>query len=161
MRFVTLLTFLLIFITTTAFVSGPSDTTMSDMAQPVRWSFDSEQVDEHTYKVFITARISEGWYMYSKNLKLKSPIPTSVRINQNDNIQLVGTIEEIPFKQKIVMSQDGSKLIKVLDRATYVQEIHVEDPFQSVTGDLRFMVCNGVKCLPPQDITFEVILEDE
>lgn len=137
---------------------GPVD---GDGAKPIRWNFDSEEIAEGKYRVIITANISDGWCIYSKESKINyGPVPTSVKIDTDTNIHVVGDVEETSSAKKVVKS-NGNKLVKLMGRTVFTQEIEVNDPFQIVTGELTFMVCNENGCLPPEDMPFDIILADD
>jgi thiol:disulfide interchange protein len=146
-----ILFFFYIFITTTAFAQ----------LDPVKWTFEVQQVNAQEYDLIITANIERGWSVYSQHLEAQSgPIPTSFSFDQSSDIQLVGTTIESGNKKEAFDQTFGVKIVKFSNKARFTQRVKVADNTDIVKGKLTYMTCDDTSCLPPSDIDFTIALKD-
>lgn len=137
--------------------------TISAFAQlePVKWTFEVEQVNAQEYDLIITANIERGWSVYSQHLEAQSgPIPTSFSFAENSNIQLVGITKEAGNKKEAYDKTFGIKLVKFSNKARFTQRVKVAGTTEIVKGKLTYMTCDATSCLPPADIDFTIALND-
>ena len=128
---------------------------------PVRWTFEVEQVTSEEYDLIITANIDRGWSVYSQHLESQSgPIPTSFSFDQNSNIQLVGNTKEAGNKKESFDKTFGVKLVKFSNKARFTQRVKVAGATDIVKGKLTYMTCDDTSCLPPADIDFTIALNN-
>lgn len=127
---------------------------------PVKWTFEVEQVNAEEYDLIITANIERGWSVYSQHLESQSgPIPTSFSFDGNTNIQLVGNTKEAGNKKETYDQTFGIKLTKFSNRARFTQRVKVAGATDIVKGKLTYMTCDETSCLPPADIDFTIALK--
>jgi thiol:disulfide interchange protein len=145
------LLFFFIFITATAFAQ----------LDPVKWTFEVQQVNAQEYDLIITANIERGWSVYSQHLEAQSgPIPTSFSFDQSSDVQLVGTTIESGNKKEAFDQTFGVKIVKFSNKARFTQRVKVADSTDIVKGKLTYMTCDDTSCLPPSDIDFTIALKD-
>jgi thiol:disulfide interchange protein len=132
----------------------------NDEEKPVNWDINIKSLGNQEYEISFTASIADGWHVYSSKLESdEGPIPTSINIEENDNIKLVGeatesTSEAANRKEGKDPLFDNINLIKYKHDLTLVQKVSVKDTTKALKGFLTFMTCNNERCLPPTDIDF-------
>ncbi len=126
--------------------------------KPVKWTFDSRSVGGDEYELIFTAKIDEGWTVYSQFLTSDDgPVRTSFSFKEdkkNPHFQLVGKAEESGGRKEIDDKVFGMKLIKFYHDGIFTQKIKASDPSKPIEGYLTFMTCNDKMCLPPEDVDF-------
>ena len=124
---------------------------------PVSWSFGLEKgLQEDHYIVTATATIDESWYVYSNKIADGGPIATSLEFDEN--YRIIGDINE-PLTP-IITHDDlfDMELIKYKEKAIFTQEVETDGQTNEIKGHVRFMTCNGDRCLPPTNIPFSLSL---
>lgn len=130
--------------------------TYAQIEKPVRWSFSSNVVSSNQAEIVITADIEPGWHLYSQFLESEDgPIATSFTFNASKDFTLVGKVSESP---KPISAFDANFRMNVAwheKQVTFKQLIKVNKSTK-VKGKLEFMACNDKKCLPPEEVEFEI-----
>lgn len=136
-------TFFFLFFTLTSFFSR------SYSQIPVSWKFLSKRVS-NGIEITAIAEIEKGWVIYGQTMVEDGPVPTTFSIGGND-IRFV----EIT---KPVISHDEMfelKLEKFSSQAVFKHNTQII-PGGSITGEVRYMTCDGKKCLPPSKVQFNL-----
>jgi len=144
-----ILSFLIAFL-----ISAP---TWAQIQDPVQWSFEIEAVDENEVDLIIRADIEAGWHLYSQNAG-DGPVPTSFTFFESENIKTKGEIQEgIPHEE---YDPNFESILRFFDtEAIFTQRIKLlTEESTLLKGELQFMVCNDVMCLPPEWVDIEVVL---
>ena len=133
------------------------ETSGGQFFDPVKWEMALVEKGDNNYQLTATARIDKGWYVYSQFVEDGGPIPTTFYWDESDSYELVGKAEE-ESKGKVdgfdkIFEMD---VIKYKDQVRFVQNIKTSDTSAPLTGALEFMTCDDERCLPPQEIPFEV-----
>lgn len=129
-------------------------TTSGQILQPVKWSFDSKQVDNDEYDLIFTANIDPGWHVYGTDIPEGGPIATSFNLKASGDYDLVDKIKtpkpiekyDSAFEMELRYFEHGAKF-------TQRVKMKSEKPFK-VTGELEFMACDDHRCLPPEYVEF-------
>jgi len=131
--------------------------TWAQIQDPVKWSFEIEAVDENEVDLIIHANIEEGWHLYSQNVE-GGPVPTSFTFFDNENIKLKGSVSEGEPREEY--DPNFETILKFFDKqADFKQRIKLlSEETTLLKGELSFMVCNDVMCLPPEWVDIEVVL---
>jgi len=145
---------ILLLITVMALATGA----FAQIEKPVKWSYAAKRINSTEAVVFLRATIDQGWHIYSQNVKDGGPIKTSFTFSPSKNYALVGkTAEPTP----VTKFEDAFKMnVSYFEKTvTFQQKIKLKSPSAtSVKGQLEYMVCNDRKCLPPEDVDFDIAL---
>ncbi len=132
---------------------------LSQIYEPVKWSFDSKKISGDKFEISFHASIDEGWHMYSQFLPSDDgPIATTFNYDSgagyvlNDGVTEPSPISE--FDPNFEM-----KLNYFEEEVTFKQLVTLTNESATIKGYLNFMVCDASKCLPPTDIDFEFYLK--
>ena len=140
---------------------------VSQIYDPVDWSFLKQKISENTYELTFVADIEQGWAIYSNDIYNNDidcdveicPLPVSFEFDEDNDLEsyyLIGGIKEVDENKSV--SQDPIFLMEVTKftkKATFNQVIELKAENVNVSGYLTFMVCDDTKCLPPTDVEFE------
>ncbi len=144
-KFFTLSTFLL-------FIA----TTYGQILNPVKWEFSQKQISANEFDLIFTAKIDEGWTVYSQFLESEDgPVRTSFNFTKDGHFTLKGKTEESPENRKTMHDEVfDMQLTKFSKKATFTQRVVVNDLTKSIEGYLEFMTCDDTRCLPPAEVDF-------
>ncbi len=107
------------------------------------------------------ASVEEGWHVYSQLLDpFDGPIPTSFTIETEG----VTTADSVAAECEPHLEYDPNFMMDLLYFEKDVHWVHTLSfpgaiP-STVKGYVTFMVCDESKCLPPEDVDFELALAD-
>lgn len=130
----------------------------AQIEHPVTWSYAAKRINKNEAVIFLRATIQPGWHIYSQNVKDGGPIKTSFTFSSSKEYALVGkTSEPTPLtKYEEAFKMDVSYFEKTV---TFQQKIKLKSAnVNAVKGQLEFMTCNDRKCLPPDDVDFNIPL---
>lgn len=135
-------------------MNSANDHSSSDQIQePVKWKFSSKKVGEGQYKLYLSTTIDEGWHLYSQELQSDDgPIATAFYFEE-DKHEFIGKVLE---DGEMITDYDPNfemDLNYYADQVSFIQEVITKETI--LKGELEFMVCNEVMCLPPEIIEFE------
>ena len=111
-----------------------------------------------TFRVQLTAKMDEGWHLYSITQPAGGPIATRVSVSKGQPVTLAGTIDgpqpRVVFDQSFGMDTElydgeatfGIPLKLAADAKAGTQKITIETYFQA---------CNDQLCLPPRTVRAE------
>lgn len=124
--------------------------------QPVKWSFGMDKISDKEYKLKFTAKVDQGWTVYSQYTSEDGPVPTSVNYESMDGIELIGKATESGAKKEGMDAYFGVNVIKYTADKPFIieQKIRVKDASKPIAGYVNFMACDHSKCLPPSDVEF-------
>jgi thiol:disulfide interchange protein DsbD len=126
----------------------------AQILKPVKWSFDSKASSDREYELILTAKMDQGWHVYSTDIPPGGPIPTSFRFEPSGEYELLGDI----VTPKPIEKYDKAfemDLRYFSGVAEFRQKIRVNSgtPF-TIKGELEFMACDDSRCLPPDYVEF-------
>ena len=126
-----------------------------DQQDPVDWSFEVEDHGDH-YLMISTASIDESWSLYSQHTDIGGPVALSFEYDADD--QLIGDTEE-----KSELIENFSKLFdlnvrKFKKEAIFHQKVGKNTDLKSIRGQLIYMCCDELRCLPPTVVEFDVAI---
>jgi hypothetical protein len=125
---------------------------------PVRWSYAAKKLNDKEAIVFLKATIQPSWHIYSLDVKDGGPIKTSFDFAPSKLYAPVGkTTEPTPVtKFEKAFNMNVSYFEK---EVVFQQKISLKSAkATNVTGKLTYMTCNDKKCLPPEDVDFNIPL---
>lgn len=122
--------------------------------EPVSWTFE-HAVEDGAHVIKAKAEIKDNWVVYSPYTEKGGPIPTSIELK---DVELVGSILE---DGKVI--EEESKLFEIKvskfkKYVTFTQAFNPSPDQKEVTGHVRFMTCDGERCLAPKNIDFSLAL---
>lgn len=122
---------------------------------PVKWSFDSNQIGPDEYELIFMAKYEKPWVVYSIDNNGEGPVPTSINFTSK-NIEVQGKAKEKGTRVEKEDKLFGVNVIKYEADQPYVikQKIKLKDMSKPITGYVEFMTCNNDVCLPPKDVEF-------
>jgi thiol:disulfide interchange protein len=144
---------------TTGVAPSSSSTGSSKIYTPVHWTFRSEKKGEGLYAFIAEASIDPGWHIYAQG-KQADLGPTFATFNweQNSNFTLEGkTAEESSTRKESHDSFFDLDLVTFEKDARFTQLIKTNSP-GAIKGYVEFMACDDSKCLPSDEVSFEIDL---
>jgi thiol:disulfide interchange protein DsbD len=132
---------------------------ISQIQNPVTWRFESKMTSNNEALLTFTASMDKGWHIYALHLDGNGPIPTSIKINPNDGFSLIGNIVEVT-KPIVAFDKTFNMNIGYYEhQATFTQKVKLNQDKASIEGNVEYMVCNDMECLPPTEEPFTFQLE--
>tara|TARA_B110000438_G_scaffold300471_1_gene352939 strand:- start:244 stop:2271 length:2028 start_codon:yes stop_codon:yes gene_type:complete len=136
-----------------------SFTLSAQIEDPVEWFFSVENTSDGDFNLIIQADIEKGWHVYSQHIDDDGPVPTIFQFfGDSLAFNLLGGVTESNTITKFDPMFD-MELSYFENKALFEQKIQVlNDTLNVIKGELEFMVCNEVMCLPPDyiDMVFEL-----
>ncbi len=134
---------------------GAAVTAQSSKA--VHWTFTSKKLADKVYEVHMTASIDGNYHMYSQNVGVDGPVPTSFKLTANPLVVADGKVKEVGKvvkKHEEVWGGDVQYYERTVD---FVQVVKLKGNVKTnLAGSVEFMVCNESQCLPPATVEFKV-----
>jgi thiol:disulfide interchange protein len=130
---------------------------ISQILNPVKWTFGSEKINERNVNLVFEATIDEGWHLYGLNIPENGPIATSIIFKDTNGFKTKGNpVSSIKPAIKFD-SIFGIDLELYSHKATFKQQIEKTSKEDFiVTGYVEFMSCDDQRCLPPNEVEFEL-----
>ncbi len=125
--------------------------------EPVSWKYDVKYTGDTDAELIFTATIEAGWHVYALTLQSdEGPIPTSFRFNKSAQYGCTGEVKQGKFKTEY--DPNFAMNLNYFDKkAVFTQAIKRKANADfKVEGELTFMVCNDMMCLPPEDLPFAI-----
>ena len=121
---------------------------------PVQWEFKKEKISEHELELQFKAIIEDGWHLYSQHISDDGPVPTQFTFTTLEGYERIGEmIEGDPIEE---FDPNFDMVLKYFDReVVFYQKIKVQSSEDfKISGNVYFMVCDEVQCLPPEEVDF-------
>lgn len=127
--------------------------------EPVKWEFSQERISDDELHLVINVTIDDNWYLYGQKIPDGGPIPTYFHIDESDNFELIGEMEEMVQPEIKFDPFFDMELPLFSNEASFRQKVRVlaDDRF-SITGFVEYMSCDDERCLPPQEMEFEFVV---
>lgn len=133
-------------------------TTNETLPDPIKWSFEIETISDGEYALIATADIKNGWYLYSQDNTDDGPVPTSFFFTKSSANALVQDVHE---EGKLIKNHDDlfdMVISKYKSKVVFRQSYSSTDTKANIAGYVTYMTCDGLRCLPPKDLEFNVSL---
>jgi len=116
---------------------------------PTTWTYSTKKISDDTYDVIAKCKIKSEWHLWSNKPGGDGlQTPTSITLEKNPNIELVGGIKESGKKlSKEFKGVDGIAHYYE-NNATFKQRIKVKGN-TTIKGELSYQTCDHEKCLAP------------
>lgn len=129
---------------------------MSQIYDPVTWTFSYEKAGDNTYAIVFKAEIEKGSHIYAMDIPEGGPIPTSFAFNESPDFTLDGKTNEVTQPEDKMDEAFGFRIKSFSDEAVFRQLVSSAKPSFTVSGTVNFMSCNNTTCSPPKDVEFSV-----
>ncbi len=132
-----------------------------DIQQPVKWKFETKQVNDTEYELIFKATIDEGWHLYAQYLDPKNfSLPTRFEFDSIVGVEFVDTVLELSevHEEFEELAQATSRWFK--DEAVFSQKVKITGDVAYVSGIIDYMSCNNGQCVKLDD-DFEFLLKGE
>jgi len=111
-----------------------------------------------TYPILFRINIEEGWFIHGFTEKEDYLIPTTLSIQDSNNLEVNITQFPVPHMEKFEYS---SEPVEVYSGTILVQgtvKVKSDSPLgtQSIKGNLNYQSCSSTTCLPPEDIPISI-----
>ena len=130
----------------------------TDKPEPVKWDYRAEKISDNQFKLIFTATIEEGWLVNSKDIKVKGPVATTIKLDSNLNFELLGpAVESSSEASNRVEGFDKTfktKLVKYKKDYTLTQVVKVKNSTVVVKGSIQFMASDKDKSLDAVSVDF-------
>ncbi len=128
------------------------------MADPITWTFSVEKVSDGTFDIVAVADIQKGWFLYSQDNGDDGPVPTSFEFSPSDKVTMTQDVKE---EGELIKKHDElfeMVISKYKSKVTFRQRYKSSDATGAIKGYVTYMTCDGLRCLPPKDVDFNVSL---
>lgn len=133
----------------------------AQILDPVKFATSVEKISDTDFNLVITAKIDQGWHLYSQKVPEAdiTPLPTVIHIKDSTNTyQLIGNPTE--GKGHTAFDKTFGMDIKYFENtATFKQRIRLlTNEKIDINSEIEYMVCDDSQCLPPtyKDISFSL-----
>jgi len=129
-----------------------------NLDQPVVWHKHISKINENEYEATLTAKLLEGWQIYSYYTDEGGPLPTVLEFDNMEAVQKLNEPIESGYKKE---GNDplffGMNVIKFLSKEHYTFKQKISTTLDRASGYLSYMSCNDEKCIPfDEDIIFDL-----
>ena len=126
------------------------------MAQqnPVHFSVQQKQVSPTEVEVVFTAKIDQGWHVYSTNLPADGPTSASLHVDKAEGLTPVGKLTPRGKELNVYDKTFEMKLRYFENSVGFVQRYKITAKTYSIKGYLEYGACNDEMCLPPTQVEF-------
>lgn len=131
---------------------------LTAMAQqnPVHFSVQQKQVSPTEVEVIFTAKIDQGWHVYSTNLPADGPTSASLHVDKAEGITPVGKLTPRGKELNVYDKTFEMKLRYFENSVGFVQRYKITAKTYSIKGYLEYGACNDEMCLPPTQVEFNL-----
>jgi len=140
---------------------SPNKAKQRTILDPVKWSFRQESLGKDEYLLHFDAKIDQGWYVYSQNVKDGGPVPTSFTFEESKTFKTKGKVDESGDMIEKNDKMFSMMVRKYADKIHFQQKVKALKPNAKVTGYLEFMTCDDSRCLPPEEVEFSFNLGEK
>ncbi len=127
----------------------------AQIENPVKWSFYAKAISDTQIELNMKADIQPGWHVYSQFIAEGGPIPTSFTFEKSKNYALIGKVTESP-KATSSFDKNFNMQIAWHEKQVIFKQLIKPNTSTTVKGKVEFMVCNDQKCLPPEEVEFNI-----
>ena len=129
---------------------------LTAMAQqnPVHFSVQQKQVSPTEVEVVFTAKIDQGWHVYSTNLPADGPTSASLHVDKAEGVTPVGKLTTRGKELNVYDKTFEMKLRYFENSVGFVQRYKITAKTYSIKGYLEYGACNDEMCLPPTQVQF-------
>lgn len=133
----------------------------AQILEPVEWDMTSKSLGGDEFELIFTAKMDDGWSIYSQHTSDEGPVPTSFNFDQGDHYQALGDVAEKGKKKEGPDPLFGGVTVIKFPHGpvVFTQKVKVNNYDKDITGYLEFMTCDDERCLPPTEVDFKFNVE--
>lgn len=127
----------------------------------VKLNYDIKSTGDNLYEAIITAKIDNGWHIYSKDIDPEvGAIPTEIKIISKD-IELIGKATESGKKETSYSEAFAANLTTLSGNVVFKQKFKLKNPEKgsTIAAEVTYQTCNEKVCLAPETLEFEKKIE--
>ena len=103
-----------------------------DAQNPVKWDFAAKKTQEAEYEITFTAKVDQGWSIYSQYTDPSGPIPTAFIFEEDTNLEFIGKPIETGKKKEAFDELFGVNVIKFAGVVTFTQKVKAKSSGENV-----------------------------
>lgn len=135
---------------------------LSAQPQKVSWEAALKTGSEGQYILTLTGTIEPGWYLYSQYLESdEGPIATKVVFEELEGLEAIGKTEESGKKVEGYDQVFMMNITKYKEEVSFTQVLKLPAGTETISGTVEFMTCDDEQCLPPSQVEFTAMLEEQ
>ena len=129
---------------------------LTAMAQqnPVHFSVQQKQVSPTEVEVVFSAKIDQGWHVYSTNLPADGPTSATLHVDKLEDVTPIGKLTARGRELNVYDKTFEMKLRYFENSVGFVQRYKITAKTYSIKGYLEYGACNDEMCLPPTQVEF-------
>ncbi len=133
---------------------------MSQVLEPVTWSFSTNDLGNNEYELVFTADIDEPWHLYSQKIEMQPPATLFV-FAENENVEFIGKVIETESVE--MYDPNFDMMIRYFShKAVFTQKIKLLNANSAtIKGIVEFMSCDDTKCLPPTELDYQFVIGEQ
>src|SRR5258706_4741546 len=132
---------------------------------PIKWSIkaSASSSDNRMFAVELTARIDNGWHLYSTEKVEGGPSPTRITLSPGQKFEVAGEIDSpAPRSAYDPNFQAATEFYEgVVPFIIPIRSIAPAAPSNKVRVQVRYQTCTPTICLPPKLIELETTTTGE
>ncbi len=124
--------------------------------EPIKWVFSYNEITDTTGEVILKAKIEPNWHTYSQTQSGDGPLPTIFKFVKTVDYDLNKEVTEPdPIREHSAIFDADVAMFSI--EAIFTQKITRNTKKEFVVmGEVEFMSCNDIQCLPPKTVKFIV-----
>jgi len=127
----------------------------AQILRPVKWAYAAKRLSKSEAMLLFKTSIDDDWHIYTTHQQDGGPSKTAFTFTSSNGYKLMGTVQEPPpishFEQAF-----GTNVEYFEQSVIFQQKVRLTVPITTIQGKISFMVCNDQKCLPPDDVSFNI-----
>ncbi len=128
----------------------------AQILKPVKWAFSYKLITANEAQIIFTASIDNKWHLYSQLVPENGPVPTKFTFDKSKDYQLDGKVSEPkPISE---FDKNFDMVVKYFTKkAVFIQKVKITSAKDfAFKGKLEYMCCDDSRCLPPEEIEFNI-----
>ena len=134
---------------------------------PITWSVRGDKTAEAAkpgvvFGALVTAKIEEGWHLYSLDEESGGPRPTVIAVPKGQPFEISGDIDS-PVPRTAMDDNFGVKTDFYEGSATFTVPVRISPESspgrKKVLIEVRYQSCSKQLCLPPKTVKLELAVE--
>ena len=126
--------------------------------KPVKWNYEVIEKKDNVYEIHFIASMDSKWAIYSQFTSDEGPIPTSFTFEPNDELEFEKGVAEIGDLLSGYDELFEVTVKKFKESVHFVQTVQLKKDQSYLKGYVTYMTCDDLRCLPPVDEEFSILI---